>query len=59
VPARSFVLIIVFVFVIAFGALTIDSVVQQGLGGATVIALVVLALIVVGGLGALRQPPRE
>jgi hypothetical protein len=59
VLSRAVVFTIVSVFVVAFAALTVDTVVQQGFGPATVIALVVLTLLAVGGLGALRRPPHE
>ena len=57
--ARTAVLIVVTVFVVAFAALTIDSVIRQGFGLASALSIGVLALFVVGGIGALRQPPRE
>lgn len=45
-------------FVVGFAFLTIGAIAKQGLTVAGVIALLVIAILAVGILGALRHPPR-
>jgi hypothetical protein len=54
---RHVALVIALVFIVFFAALTVDAVAQQGLGVAGVIAIVVLAVMAFGIVGALRHPP--
>jgi hypothetical protein len=56
--ARTVLLGVVLVFILALGALTIDVVAKQGFDVLTVLSLLVLALFGFGIVGALRHPPR-
>jgi hypothetical protein len=56
---ESTVFVVVVVFVILFGAMTIDVVARTGFDVITALALVVLALVGFGIIGALRNPPNE
>jgi hypothetical protein len=56
---QSTVLVVVVVFVVLFGAMTIDVVARTGFDVITAFALLVLALIGFGVIGALRNPPDE
>jgi hypothetical protein len=44
-------------FITLFGALTIVVAVNNGVTPATVLALIILAMIGIGVYGALREPP--
>jgi hypothetical protein len=50
-------LAIALIFIVFFAALTVDAVAEQGLGVAGVIAILVLAVMAFGIVGALRHPP--
>jgi hypothetical protein len=56
---QSTVLAVVVVFVVLFGAMTIDVIAKSGFDVITAFALLVLALIGFGVIGALRHPPDE
>jgi hypothetical protein len=56
---QSTLLAVVVVFVVIFGAMTIDVIVRTGFDVITAFALLVLALIGFGVIGALRNPPNE
>jgi hypothetical protein len=56
---QSTLLAVVVVFVVIFGAMTIDVVIRTGFDVITAFALLVLALIGFGVIGALRNPPNE
>jgi hypothetical protein len=53
------VFVVVVVFVVLFAAMTIDVVARTGFDVITALALLVLALIGFGIIGALRNPPNE
>jgi hypothetical protein len=56
---QSTILAVVVVFVVLFAAMTIDVVARTGFDVITGLALLVLALIGFGVIGALRNPPSE
>jgi hypothetical protein len=56
---QSTLLAVAVVFVVIFGAMTIDVVIRTGFDVITGFALLVLALIGFGVIGALRNPPNE
>jgi hypothetical protein len=56
---QSTILAVVVVFVVLFAAMTIDVVARTGFDVITGLALLVLALIGFGVIGALRNPPNE
>jgi hypothetical protein len=55
---RNFVLLAVLVFIAGFAFLTVASIVEQGLTIAGVLSILILALLSIGIVGALRNPPR-
>jgi hypothetical protein len=56
---QSTMLAVVVVFLVLFAAATIDVIVRTGFDVITAFALLVLALIGFGVIGALRNPPNE
>ncbi|HEX5309353.1 MAG TPA: hypothetical protein VFW38_09770 [Solirubrobacteraceae bacterium] len=56
---RVVVLAIALVFIVGFAMLTISGIAHAGLGIESILSLIVLALLVVGIVGALRNPPRR
>lgn len=56
---QNTVFVVVVVFVVLFAAMTIDVVARTGFDVITALALLVLALIGFGIIGALRNPPNE
>jgi hypothetical protein len=54
---QSTILVVVLVFVVLFGAMTIDVIVETGFDVISAFAILVLALIGFGVIGALRNPP--
>jgi len=56
---RTAILIVVFVFIVAFGYATARDAATHGINVVNVLALLVLALMFFGVVGALLQPPRE
>jgi quinol-cytochrome oxidoreductase complex cytochrome b subunit len=59
VNTRNVILVIVFLFIVGFGYLTLAAVADQGVNVYTLISLLVLALFGFGIVGALRHPPDE
>jgi hypothetical protein len=55
---RNFVLFAVLVFIAGFAFLTVAAIVEQGLTIAGVLSILILALLSIGIVGALRNPPR-
>ncbi len=58
-PVRQAVLVVVLVFIVGMGGLTIDVMIKEGFDVLTALALLVLALFGFGVVGALRTPPEE
>jgi hypothetical protein len=56
---QSTMMAVVVVFVVLFAAATIDVIVRTGFDVIAAFALLVLALIGIGVIGALRNPPNE
>jgi hypothetical protein len=56
---RVAVLAIALAFLLGFAFLTIDELRQRGLTVAGVLSLLILAVMTVGIVGALRNPPRD
>jgi len=56
---RETVLAVALVFIALFAALTIGVIAQDGLSPDVVLALLVLALLGFGIVGALRNPPGD
>lgn len=56
---RIVVLLVSMIFILGFGFLTLSAVSSQGFNGATAISAFVLLLLVVGIVGAFRDPPRR
>jgi hypothetical protein len=50
---------IALVFIAGLGVLTVMDIAKYGVTAASVLALLVLVLFMIGIVGALRQPPRE
>jgi hypothetical protein len=57
--SRTVVLVLVLVFIAGFAFLTVASIIEQGLTIAAVLSFFILALITIGVVGALRNPPRD
>jgi hypothetical protein len=55
---RLLVLAVALVFIAGFGFLTVAAAIEQGLTIASLISAFILALLGVGIVGALRNPPR-
>jgi hypothetical protein len=55
---RIVVLAAVLVFIAGFAFLTIVAVIEQGFTVASLLSLLILALLSIGIVGALRNPPR-
>jgi hypothetical protein len=55
---RIIVLGAVLVFIAGFAFLTIAAAIEQGFTIATLLSILILALLAVGIVGALRNPPR-
>lgn len=56
---QSAILVVVLAFVVVFGAMTVSVAIDSGFDVLTVLALLVLALIGFGVLGALRETPPD
>jgi hypothetical protein len=56
---RVLVLGAALVFIAGFGFLTVTQVVESGFGAGTVVSALILAVLAVGIIGALRNPPAE
>ncbi len=55
---RNLVLAAVLVFIAGFAFLTVAAVIEQGFTVASLLSLLILALLSIGIVGALRNPPR-
>jgi hypothetical protein len=55
---RIFVLGAVLVFIAGFAFLTVVAVIEQGFTIASFLSILILALLTIGIVGALRNPPR-
>jgi hypothetical protein len=56
---RLIVLGAVLVFIAGFAFLTVVAVIEQGFTLASLLSLLILALLSIGIVGALRNPPRR
>jgi hypothetical protein len=56
---RLIVLAIALMFIAGFAFLTVAAVIEQGLTIASLISAFILALLGIGIVGALRNPPRQ
>jgi len=56
---RLLVLAVVLVFIAGFGFLTFSALSQQGFTLASAVSIFVLALLAIGIVGALLNPPRR
>jgi hypothetical protein len=56
---RSFILFAGLTFCIFFGALTATVAVQDGIDALIVVSFVIIGLVMLGILGAIRNPPRD
>jgi quinol-cytochrome oxidoreductase complex cytochrome b subunit len=54
---RRIVLAAAVVFIAGFGFLTVAAAIEQGITAATVLSILILALLGIGIVGALRDPP--
>jgi len=55
---RLFVLCAALVFIVGFAYLTFHAVAEQGVTVAGLLSVFILAMLAVGIIGALRNPPR-
>jgi hypothetical protein len=55
---RNLVLAAVLVFIAGFAFLTFAAIVEQGFTIASFLSILILALLAIGIVGALRNPPR-
>ncbi|MFI4990783.1 MAG: hypothetical protein ACHQHO_07715 [Solirubrobacterales bacterium] len=55
---RIFVLGAVLVFIAGFAFLTVAAIVEQGFTIASLLSILILAMLAIGIVGALRNPPR-
>jgi hypothetical protein len=55
---RIVVLVAALVFIAGFAFLTIVAVVEQGFTIASLLSILILAMLAIGIVGALRHPPR-
>jgi hypothetical protein len=55
---RTALLVVALAFTAALAALTVNAVVQGAFDVLTVLSLLVIALLGIGIVGALREPPR-
>jgi hypothetical protein len=55
---RIFVLGAVLVFIAGFAFLTVAAIIEQGFTIASLLSILILAMLAVGIVGALRNPPR-
>jgi hypothetical protein len=56
---RTLVLGAVLLFIAGFAFLTFAAIVEQGFTIASLLSILILALITIGIVGALRNPPRR
>ncbi len=55
---RIFVLGAVLVFIGGFAFLTVAAIIEQGFTIASLLSILILAMLAIGIVGALRNPPR-
>jgi len=55
---RIFVLSAVLVFIAGFAFLTVAAIIEQGFTIASLLSILILAMLAIGIVGALRNPPR-
>lgn len=55
---RIFVLGAVLVFIAGFAFLTVAAIIEQGFTIASLLSILILAMLTIGIVGALRNPPR-
>ncbi|MFI4985427.1 MAG: hypothetical protein ACHQAV_05515 [Solirubrobacterales bacterium] len=55
---RQLVLAVVLVFIAGFAFLTFTAIAEQGFTPASLLSVLILALLGIGIVGALRNPPR-
>lgn len=55
---RTLVLAAVLFFIAGFAFLTVVAVIEQGFTAASLLSVLILALLSIGIVGALRNPPR-
>jgi hypothetical protein len=55
---RQIVLAVVLVFIAGFAFLTFTAISEQGFTLASLLSVLILALLAIGIVGALRNPPR-
>lgn len=55
---RQLVLAVVLVFIAGFAFLTFTAITEQGFTLASLLSVLILALLAIGIVGALRNPPR-
>jgi hypothetical protein len=55
---RIVVLVAALVFIAGFAFLTVVAVVEQGFTIASLLSILILAMLAIGIVGALRHPPR-
>ncbi|MEA2152503.1 MAG: hypothetical protein QOI18_736 [Solirubrobacteraceae bacterium] len=55
---RIVVLVAALVFIVGFAFLTVVAVVEQGFTIASLLSILILAMLAIGIVGALRHPPR-
>jgi len=56
---RLLVLIVALVFIAGFAFLTVAAVIEQGFTLASLLSIFIVALLGIGIVGALRNPPRK
>ncbi|MGO9487715.1 MAG: hypothetical protein ACLQBB_01655 [Solirubrobacteraceae bacterium] len=57
--SRTIVLGVALLFITGFAFLTVASAIEQGVSLATLVAVFILALLGIGIVGALRNPPGQ
>jgi hypothetical protein len=55
---RQIVLALVLVFIAGFAFLTFSAIAEQGFTLASLLSILILAVLAIGIVGALRNPPR-
>jgi hypothetical protein len=55
---RILVLGAALVFIVGFAFLTVAAVIEQGFTAASLLSILILAMLAIGIVGALRNPPR-
>ena len=55
---RLVILVVAFLFIFGFAGLTLSTIVMQGLTVGGLVALFIIVLMLIGIVGALRNPPQ-